>query len=162
MKNIFLAIVCIAATFVGNAQTSDAEADAMINLLGVQKKEAIAKMVKVSGKDSVTFWKIYDEYLEKNKEVAKDRIKLYEQTAYSYGNMTPGTADSLALRYFQNRKIQESSLEEYYNKLKSAINPVIAFEFYQAEVYLLTMVRASIMQKIPTYGEVQVAAKKKE
>lgn len=46
----------------GFAQTSDAEAEALINLFGVQKREAIAQLVPVSGKDSVAFWKIYDEY----------------------------------------------------------------------------------------------------
>ncbi|HKH59772.1 MAG TPA: hypothetical protein VKA49_03015 [Flavitalea sp.] len=159
MKTFFLAIVCSGAAFAVSAQTSDAETDAMVNLLGVQKKEAVARLVPVTGKDSVTFWKIYDEYLAKNKEVAKARMQLYEQTALSYGNMTPGAADSLAGKYFKNRQVQEKSLEEYYNKIKSATNPVIAFEFYQAEVYLLTMVRASIMHQIPTYGEIQ--AKKK-
>jgi hypothetical protein len=162
MKKFLLAAVCIMGVFSVYAQTSDAEADAIINLLGVQKREAISKMVTVSTKDSSVFWKIYDDYLTKNKEVAKARIKLYEQTAHSYGNMTAVIADSLAKKYFQNRMNQEKSLEEYYTKIKSATNPVIAFEFYQAEVYLLTMVRSSIMQQIPTYGEVQIAAKKKE
>ena len=158
MKALFLGILC-SATLAVSAQTSDAETDAMVNLLGVQKREAVAKLVPVAGKDSITFWKIYDEYLAKNKEVAKARMKLYEQTALAYGNMTPGVADSLARKYFVNRQVQEKSLEEYYNKIKSATNPVIAFEFYQAEVYLLTMVRAQIMHQIPTYGEIQ--AKKK-
>jgi hypothetical protein len=162
MKKIFLAIALAGMAFTVYAQTSDAEAEAMVNLLGVQKKEAVAKLVAVSGKDSVAFWKIYDEYLNKNKEVGKARIKLYEQTAQSYGNMTPTVADSLARQYFQNRTQQEKSLEEYYAKIKSATNSVIAFEFYQAEVYLLTMVRAKIMQQIPTYGEIQAAAKKKD
>ena len=87
MKKFSLAILCITAAFAVQAQTSDAETDAIVNLLGVQKKEAIAKMVPVSAKDSATFWKIYDDYLKKNKEVAKARIKLYEHTALSYGNM---------------------------------------------------------------------------
>ena len=148
-------------TFTSFSQTSDAEAEAMINLLGVQKKEAIARLVSVSGKDSVAFWKLYDEYQQKNRATAKTRIKLYEQTAMAYGNMNAVTADSLAGKYFDNRVGQEKTLEEYYKKIKAATNAVIAFEFYQAEVYLLTQIRASIMQQIPTYGQVQAASKKK-
>jgi hypothetical protein len=64
--------------------------------------------------------------------------------------MTPATADSLAKQYFDNRFGQEKSLEEYYKKIKTATNAMIAFEFYQAEVYLLTQIRAHIMQQIPT------------
>src|SRR6187431_2490049 len=155
---IFVVILaCAGISFAGYSQTSDAEAEAIVNLLGVQKKEAVAKLVSVSGKDSAAFWKIYNEYHQKNLATAKSRMRLYEQTAHAYGNMTAATADSLAIKYFANRVDQEKSLEEYYKKIKSATNAVIAFQFYQAEVYLLTLIRASIMQQIPTYGQVQAA-----
>jgi len=142
------------------AQTSDAEAEALINLWGVQKKEAISKLVPVSGNDSVAFWKLYNEYQESNKATAKNRIRLYEQTARAYSNMTPATADSLSAKYFKNRVDQESTLQDYYKKIKKATNAVTAFEFYQAEVYILTQVRASIMNQIPTYSEFQRTMKK--
>ena len=149
-----------AQTSVSYSGTSDAEADAIINLLGVQKREAVAKLVAVSGKDSVAFWKIYDEYQKENKEVAKTRLGLYERTAQAYNSMTPAIADSLSKQYFSNRVDQEKSLQEYYNKIKAATNSVIAFQFYQSEIYLLTLMRAQIMQQIPTYGQLVNAAKK--
>ena len=160
IKNLLLFLFCISTILPSFAQTSDAEAEAIVNLLGVQKKEAIAKLVAVTGKDSVAFWKLYDEYQQKNLATAKSRIRLYEKTAQAYANMTPAIADSLAIKYFANREGQEKSLEEYYKKIKAATDAVIAFEFYQAEVYLLTQIRASIMQQIPTYGQVQAASKK--
>lgn len=159
-KNLLLAVLCVFAS-TAYAQTSDAEADAMINLLGVQKKQAIAQLVSVSGKDSVAFWKIYDEYQATNKKTAISRLKLYEKTALSYNNMTPGRADSLANVYFVNRVEQEKILENYYKKVKTATNAVTAFQFYQAEVYLLTQLRAQIMMQIPTYGQLVNMAKKK-
>jgi len=159
MKIIVLLIAGMAYSFAAISQVSDAEAEAQANLLGVQKKEIIVKLVQVTGKDSVTFWNIYNDYLQKNNALMKQRIRLYEQTALSYNNMTPGVADSLAARYFANRDQQEKSLEEYYKKIKSAINSVVAFEFYQGETYLLTQVRATIMQQIPTYSEYRNAIK---
>ena len=160
MKKILLvlfSLTIVSATF---AQMSDAETDALINLLAVQKREAVAKLVPVTGMDSVAFWKIYDEYLQSNKETAKARIGLYEKTAHAYQNMTAQIADSLSVKYFRNRMEQEKSLEAYYKKIRTATNSVIAFEFYQAESYLLTMIRAQIMQQVPTYGEVQNIMKK--
>jgi len=136
------------------AQTSDAETDAIINLLGVQKKEAMSKMCNISVKDSAAFWKLYDEYNELNKKTGRQRMKLYERTAQSYGNMNDKIADSLAKAYFTNRVDQEKMLESYYQKIKSATNATTAFEFYQGEVYLLTSLRAQIMKQIPTYGEI--------
>src|SRR5437764_9245342 len=153
MKKLLVILVCSASAITMHAQTSDAEAQAIVNLLGVQKKEAIAKLVPVTGKDSAVFWKIYDEYQKENIATAKDRIQLYEKTALSYGTMNARIADSLSLKYFDNRLGQEKSLEKYYTKIKSATNAVTAFEFYQAEVYILTQVRMQIMQQIPTYGE---------
>jgi hypothetical protein len=75
--------------------------------------------------------------------------------------MTAARADSLALQYFSNRDSQEKSLEDHYRKIKTATNAVIAFEFYQAEVYMLTQIRASIMHQIPTYGQLKNAEKKR-
>ena len=161
MKKLLLVLVSAFSAMVIYAQTSDAEAEAIVNLLGVQKKEAIAKLVSVTGKDSIAFWKIYDDYTKKNVDVTKSRIKLYEKTALSYGDMNPKVADSLARKYFENRINQEKTLEEYYSKIKAATNATVAFEFYQAEVYILTQVRAQIMQQIPTYGEFMVAKKNK-
>jgi hypothetical protein len=162
MRHISLAVLGIFATLATYAQISDAEADAVANLLAVQKKEAMAKLVDVSKKDSATFWKIYDEYQKLNIKTAKERLRLYEQTAAAYNNLTPAIADSLARRYFSNRLDQEKTLEDYYKKIKTATSPVVAFQFYQAEVYMITQIRSQIMQQIPTYGQVQLATKKKE
>jgi len=159
-RNLLMFLFCIGIVLPSFAQTSDAEAEAIVNLLGVQKKEAIAQLVSVRGKDSIAFWKLYDEYNKKNIATGKQRLKLYEKTAQAYLSMTPATADSLAKQYFDNRFGQEKSLEEYYNKIKTATNAMIAFEFYQAEVYLLTQIRAHIMQQIPTYGQFQAAINK--
>ena len=114
----------------------------------------------VSGKDSVAFWKLYNEYDKETKSFALSRLSLYENTAASYNNMTPAIADSLAAKYFSNRFEQEKTMETYYKKIKAATNAVIAFEFYQAEVYMLTQLRAQIMQQIPTYGQLKLASGK--
>ena len=89
IKLIFLSILLTPIALSVYAQTSDAEAEAMANLLGVQKKEVVMKLVPVTGKDSVAFWKLYDEYRQRSNAMTKNRIHLYEQTALSYSKMTP-------------------------------------------------------------------------
>jgi hypothetical protein len=160
-KFILISILLMPVAFTLYAQSSDAEAEAMANLLGVQKKEIVMKLVPVTGKDSVAFWKLYDEYRLKYNGMAKTRIQLYEQTALSYNKMTPALADSLARKQFVMRDEQEKILQDYYKKIKAATNSVVAFEFYQAEIYMLTQLRSAIMQQIPTYGEFQNAIQKK-
>jgi len=62
LKIILLITLFSGTTYAAWCQTSDDEAEAIINLLGVQKKEAVAKLVPDTGKDSIAFWKIYDQY----------------------------------------------------------------------------------------------------
>jgi hypothetical protein len=161
MKYFLLAVVCTAFCLGGYAQTSDEEAQAIVNLMGVQKKQVIAKLVHVPTKDSAQFWHLYNEYQKENATAAKTRIHLYEATAQAYGNMTDKAADSLANQYFKNRMSQEKTLEVYFNKIKTAVNATTAFEFYQAEVYMLTSVRAHIMSQIPTFSEFRAAVESK-
>ena len=54
-KLIPVVILSMIMSFAVSAQTSDAEAEAMANLLGVQKREIIMKLVSISGKDSSRF-----------------------------------------------------------------------------------------------------------
>lgn len=160
MRKVTLLLVCFFSAISGYSQTSDAEVDAMINLLGVQKREAVGHLVSVSGKDSIAFWKIYDQYQLENKKNAADRMRLYEGTALAYKDLNSKKADSLANLYFSNRIQQETTLQNYYKKIKEATNATVAFQFYQAEVYLLTMLRAQIMQQIPTYGQLKSRSRK--
>src|SRR5215472_13712040 len=111
IRILFIVMVCIICSGPLLAQTSDEEIDAVANLLGVQKKQAMAQLVPVVGKDSVNFWKIYNQYLEENKAMMRTRIKLYESTAKAYSVMSPTVADSLAKQYFSNRMDQEKSLQ---------------------------------------------------
>ncbi len=64
MKKVLIltAALVMLSTVIIFAQTSDAEADAMVTLLGVQKREAMHQLVMVSKKDSVACWQLYDEY----------------------------------------------------------------------------------------------------
>jgi hypothetical protein len=158
-KNLLLCMLFFVSTVGTYSQTSDDELEAMVNLLGVQKKEAIAKLVVLSPTEANVFWKIYDEYQLENKKTAVDRMKLYQKTALSYSSLTPEVAESLSAEYFKNRKDQEEHLETFCKKIKKATNATVAFQFYQAEVYLLTLVRAQIMQQIPTYGQLMQMAK---
>lgn len=104
-----------------SAADEDAETDAILTLLGIQKKEAVAQLVNIEKKDSAAFWNLYNEYLSKNKQNAKERVLLYEKTAESYDSMNAKTADSLATKFFKQRFDQEKHIEDYYKKIKQPL-----------------------------------------
>jgi len=142
------------------AQSNSEDIDIVQAAWGKNKKELVSQYMQVPAKDSIAFWKLYDEYTAETKKNAKQRVKLYERTAEAYSNMTATTADSLAGNFFKQRAEQEKLIEAYYKKIKTATSPIVAFQFYQGEVYLLTQLRSQIMQQIPTYGQLLNAIKK--
>ena len=154
LKFAFLALIFTGLSYAVVAQSSDEETEAIINLLGVKKKQATVELVHITPKDSVNFWKIYNAYEVERKKLAKERIAVSEDLANAYSTMDNKKADDLSARFFKLRAGQENLLEQYYGKMKAATNSVLALQFYQSETYLLTLIRASIMQQIPTYGQI--------
>lgn len=134
--------------------TSNDELDAIVTLLGVQKRDLIKELVNITSKDSANFWKVYAAFEQDQKKRRKERIQAYERFAAAYDKMDDKTADELARSFFNIRMSQEKLLEEYYTKVKAATSASLAIQFYQAETYYLTLARANIMQQLPTYGQV--------
>ena len=162
MKRIILVLIGAVRAFVLPAQTSDAEAATLVELINMHAKEAMVRLVSVVDTDSLAFWKLYDEYKEKTAIWEKSRIQLYGKAALSYGsNMDSRTADSLAHRYFEIRIEQEKVLQEYYEKIKSATNAVTAFEFYQAEIFMSARVRVNFRGVAAIYARIDSAARQK-
>jgi len=116
-------------------------------------------LVNITPKDSVNFWKVYSAFEQDMKKYRKERIQSFEKFAKAYSNMDDKTADEIAKVLFSVRSGQEKLFEEYYGKMKAATNASLAIQFYQAEIYYLTLARANIMQQLPAYGQVLKAKK---
>jgi hypothetical protein len=140
--------------------TSNDEIDAIVTLLGAQKRDLVKELVNITPKDSTAFWKVYTAFEQDMKKFRKERIQNYEKFAKAYSNMDDKTADELAKSLFSNRSGQEKLFEEYYGKMKAATNASLAIQFYQCEIYYLTLARANIMQQLPAYGQVLKQQKK--
>jgi hypothetical protein len=153
LKIAILALFCVSASFSLQAQTND-ELDAMVTLLGMEKKQAINELVNITTKDSVNFWKVYGAFEAEQKKFRKERMLSYEKLVKAYDAMDDKTADELAKQFFALRDGQEKLLVQYYTKVKTATNASLAIQFYQAETYFLTLARANIMQQLPTYGQI--------
>ena len=161
LKIIFLVLfcTCVALSSFSQAATND-ELDAIVTLLGMEKKQAINELINITTKDSANFWKVYSTFEEEQKKFRKKRILTYEKLVNSYNAMDDKTADQLAKDFFELRMGQEKLLEQYYGKMKVATSSSMAIQFYQAETYFITLARGTIMQQIPTYGQVLKATNK--
>ena len=156
MKKFILA-VCISVYCIGaSAQsTFKEEVDAIQAVFGKEKKELIASLITLTPEEAAKFWPIYDQYEVERKQIGKERMDLIVQVADAFKSMTPEKADAVAKKSMDISKRSDKLLEKYYNSMKKAVGSETALEFYQAELHMLTEVRAAFMDEIPLYSEIK-------
>ena len=147
-KGTLLLLALFTFAFV-NAQSSKEEIDLMQAAFGMDKKAVVAEFVKVDAAQKDAFWKLYDEYETARKDLGKKRIELLNKYAENFDKLTNEFADSWTKEVLTLSEKTDALLVSYYNKVKKATNPVVALQFYQIEGYILSVVRASILEAIP-------------
>jgi hypothetical protein len=147
-KYILLIAVLFLASF-AYSQSNKEEVDLMQAAFGMDKKAAVADFVKPSAAQKDAFWKLYDEYETKRKVLGKQRIALLEQYAGQYQTMTGEQADAWTKKVIDLQKKTDNLIVTYYDKVKLISDGVVATQFYQIENYILTAIRAEILEQVP-------------
>jgi hypothetical protein len=152
MKKIFCFIVFALAGFGAMAQTQD-ELAQVRQILGKEKKDLIKQFMSLNEADAAKFWPLYDEYSEKRKALADDRIDIIKDYADQYVGMTDDQSKALGKRYFKNESAILKLQQKYYNKMSKSVSPLKAMQFMQAENYIQTTLRSALQDAIPFIGE---------
>jgi hypothetical protein len=149
MKRITLLLTALLFIGMANAQSNKEEIDLMQSIFGKEKKAMVADFLKINASKSDAFWKLYDEYEVKRKDLGVNRINMLEKYANNYESMAPETADALLKDVMENAKATDELIVSYTDKVKKLTDPVTAFKFYHIENYILTSIRTKILEKIP-------------
>ena len=152
MKKLFV-IAALFFTTAGFAQSNKEDVDFIQSIYGKEKKEIVAGFIKLEGAQKDAFWKLYDEYETQRKELGKQRIALLERYANSYMTLGDAETDKLMQDMISLGMANDKLQKTYYNKMKKASGVKAAAQFLQIEAYLLSAVRATIMENIPFIGE---------
>jgi hypothetical protein len=145
-------ILIIAASLMASftyAQSNKEEVDLMQAAFGMDKKAAVAEFVKPAPAQKDAFWKIYDEYETKRKDLGKERIELLKQYAGQYKSMTNEQADAWTKKAIDLQKKTDNLIATYYDKVKAVTDGIVATQFYQIENYILTGIRGQLLENIP-------------
>ncbi len=145
-------IFIIAALFLSSfayTQSDKEEIDLMQAAFGMDKKAVVADFVKPSATQKDAFWKLYDQYETQRKNLGKQRIELLKQYASQYQTMTAAQADAWTLKVIELQKKTDALIVTYYTKVKAISDGLVATQFYQIENYILTAIRAQVLQNIP-------------
>jgi hypothetical protein len=149
-------LLVIAALFVsaaGFAQSNKEDVDLIQSIFGKEKKAIVAEFIKLEGAQKDAFWKLYDEYETERKTFGKQRISLLERYANSYMTLDDATTDQLMKEMLALGAKNDKLINTYYGKIKKASGVKAAAQFVQLESYLLSAVRATILENIPFIGE---------
>ncbi|MFN8133976.1 MAG: hypothetical protein U0Z17_01635 [Bacteroidales bacterium] len=147
-KYIFIAAALFIASF-SYSQSNKEEIDLMQAAFGMDKKAVVADFVHPSEAQKAAFWKLYDEYEAKRKDLGKQRIELLSEYAEQYQKMTSEQADAWTKKVISLQKKTDDLVSTYYGKVKGVTDGVVATQFYQIEVYILTAVRSEILEAVP-------------
>lgn len=151
MKKILsLAIFFSIVTSVSFAQTQE-EIDYYQSIFGMGKKQVVAQFLEMDENNS--FWTLYDEYEEKRKELAQQRLKVIMDYAEEYENLSEARMDELTLKGSKIRKDTNALIDKYYKKMKKAHGVKIAAQFGQIERYFINAVNMQLYQSLPLIGE---------
>lgn len=151
-KNILTLIVINLTINLSFAQSARTEVEIFQEVIGLEKKVAVAEFMALDA-NADNFWKIYDEYEAKRKELGMNRIKVIADYAKSY----PTISDEEILALFKRTKAIKESFaklqQTYFNKMKKEIGVSKAAQFWQLESYFNAMIQAEIYSQIPFIGE---------
>jgi len=153
MKKITLLLAALAFVTFAFAQSNKEEVDLFQAAAGMQKKEAVAAFVHPSDAQKDAFWKLYDEYESARKINGQKRIQLLDQYAKQYNTMTDAQADVWASDVMKLQKSTDALMVDYYKKIKKATSPIVALQFYQIENYILSVIRAEVLDQVPFVGQ---------
>jgi hypothetical protein len=149
MKKYILIIAALFLASFAYTQSNKEEVDLFQAAFGMDKKAVVADFVKPSAAQKDAFWKLYDEYETQRKALGKQRIELLEQYASQYQKMTSEQADAWTKKVMELQKKTDNLIVTYYGKVKAISDGIVATQFYQIEGYILTAIRAQILENVP-------------
>lgn len=149
MRKLFLfALFVISLSYSNIAQTNQDEIQLMQSLYGMEKRDIVAEYVELNDAQEKEFWLLYDEYEVKRQELGKERIRLLTSYVNDFGEVKPENADNFMKQVIPLRIKSDKLVDNYYKKVKSKTDPIVAMQFYQIENYLFDAIKMELLEDI--------------
>ncbi|MBX2964429.1 MAG: hypothetical protein KF687_18115 [Cyclobacteriaceae bacterium] len=152
-KLILFAAICFSLTAFGQSNKEDI--DFIQSIFGKEKKMIAADFIQLEDGKRDAFWKLYDEYETKRKELGQRRIALLERYAKEYNNLDDATTTKLVKDIAALGTQNDKLITTYHAKMAKAAGAKPAAQFYQLEAYFLSAIRTAIFESIPFIGELR-------
>lgn len=150
IKLIFSTLLILCITFSGISQSSQDEVQLMQSLYGMEKRDIVGEFIELNETQEKDFWELYDEYELKRQEIGKERFRLLTNYVNDYGEVKPENADNFMKQVIPLRIKSDKLVDNYYKKIKTRTDPIVAMQFYQIENYLSDSIRIELLEEIYT------------
>jgi hypothetical protein len=154
-KIIFLGVLLFGLNFSSQAQSNKEEIDYYQAAFGMDKKEMVVGFLQL--KSDNPFWAIYDQYETERKSIGQKRVKLLQDYANNYLNLSDAQIDAIMKEAIDLNISSNKLIDNYYYKIKKASGSKPAAQFYQIEQFIQSTIRIQIMGNIPFIGELDDA-----
>jgi hypothetical protein len=132
-----------------SAQSAKEEVDFMQSVFGMEKKALVAEFVKPNDAQKDAFWQLYDEYELARKELGKKRIELLLKYEENFDNLSHDLAAGLLKEILALAKKNDKLVAGYVKKVAKATDPVVAMQFHQVEMYVMSEIRLALSEGLP-------------
>lgn len=154
MKKL-LTLACLCLTTVVFAQSNKEDIDFIQSIYGKEKKAIVADFIKLDAAQKDAFWKLYDEYEGKRKELGRKRVAVLEKYAANYGSMDDATTSQIIKETGALGVQTDKLIATYHKKIEKVAGAQAAAQFFQIEAYFLSAIRVAIFESIPFIGELK-------
>jgi len=150
LKTILSFVFILIISFNNIAQTNQDEVQLMQSIYGMEKRDIVAEFIELNDSQEKDFWSLYDEYELKRQELGKERMRLLSSYVNDYGEVKPENADNFMKQVIPLRIKFDKLIDNYYKKIKTNLDPVVAMQFYQMENYLADSIKMELLEEIYT------------
>jgi len=120
----------------------------MVNLEAIKLALKDLDMQFTEAEDA-TFWPVYREYELALSRLHDDRIEAIETYAKVYNQLTPATADALAIEALDLEARRAALKKKYYEQMKTVLSPIRAAKALQIENQIQLIVDLQVAASLP-------------
>jgi len=113
------------------------------------KTKIVSLVMQLDADEAAKFWPVYKEFEAESIEFGDGVLSLILNYTMNYNDMTPQVADQLATRLLDLEQERNNLKRKYYQKFKTALDPIVAARFLQVENQLDRIVDLQITSELP-------------
>ncbi len=135
----------------GSMETHKDEIELSRAAIKVQKKQIVAKNMKLTSLEKDKFWAVYRDYQDKMDSISDQRVKIITDyaDALEKGGLTDETAAKMLDEYFSYESSRLATKQSFADKFKQVLPSKKVARFVQIENKLEAIINFELARQIP-------------